>query len=114
MFILGALVNRWVSVSFPIPVSTVALSDGAYIDWANLPQGSEGVQTAISQYASGMSLTAEKVTTLQDNLDSLIPGFAGLLLTLLCCWLLKKNISPIIIILALFVIGVALHYIGVM
>lgn len=114
MFILGALVDRWVSVSFPVTVSNVSLSEGAYIDWASLPSGSEGIQQALTQYASGMSLTSSTVTTLQDNLDSLIPGFAGLLLTLLCCWLLKKKVSPIVIILALFVVGVALHYIGIM
>ncbi|SUB59994.1 Uncharacterised protein [Pediococcus pentosaceus] len=37
----------------------------------------------MQQQAAGLSLTPEKVTTLQDNLDQLIPGLAGLLLTLL-------------------------------
>ena len=87
MFILGALVNRWVSVKFTPIVSSVNLSDGAYIDWSSLPAGAEGIKQALLQQASGMSLTAEKVTTLQNNLDSLIPGLAGLLITLLCMWL---------------------------
>lgn len=39
MFILGSLVNRWVSVKFSPIVSTVKLSDGAFIDWNKLPQG---------------------------------------------------------------------------
>ncbi|HRL32599.1 MAG TPA: PTS system mannose/fructose/sorbose family transporter subunit IID, partial [Anaerostipes hadrus] len=55
-----------------------------------------------------------KVTTLQDNLNSLIPGFVPLLLTLLCMWLLKKNVSPIIIIIALFIIGIGGHVIGLL
>ena len=55
-----------------------------------------------------------KVTTLQQNLDQLIPGLAALLLTLLCCWLLKKKVSPIIIIIALFVVGIVAHLIGIM
>lgn len=114
MFVLGALVDRWVSVSFTPVVSKVQLSEGAYIDWDSLSAGSEGIKEALTQYASGLSLTSETVTTLQDNLNSLIPGFAGLLLTLLCCWLLKKNVSPIIIIIALFVIGVLAHVIGLM
>ncbi|MDO4169158.1 MAG: PTS system mannose/fructose/sorbose family transporter subunit IID [Lachnospiraceae bacterium] len=114
MFVLGALVDRWVSVSFTPVVSKVTLSEGAYIDWNALPDGAAGIQSALSQYASGMALDPVKVTTLQDNLNSLIPGFAGLLLTLLCCWLLKKNVSPIVIIIALFVIGVVFHVIGLM
>ncbi len=114
MFVLGALVQRWVSVSFPIKVSEVALSEGAYIDWANLPAGAEGIKTAIAQYSSGMSLEPTKVTTLQDNLNSLVPGLAALLLTFLCMYLLKKKVSPIVIILGLFVIGIVFHIIGLM
>ena len=114
MFILGALVNRWVSVKFAPVVSSVNLSEGAYIDWSSLPAGAEGIKQALLQQASGMSLTAEKVTTLQNNLDSLIPGLAGLLITLLCMWLLKKKVSPIIIILGLFIAGIIFHLIGLM
>ena len=114
MFVLGALIERWVSINFTPVVSTVQLSDGAYIDWTSLPSGAEGIQTALQQYASGLSLTPEKVTTLQDNLNSLIPGFVPLLLTLLCMWLLKKNVSPIIIIIALFIVGIAGHVVGLL
>lgn len=114
MFILGSLVNRWVSVKFAPVVSSVKLSDGAFIDWSSLPAGAEGIKQALMQQASGMSLTPEKVTTLQNNLDSLIPGLAGLLITLICMWLLKKKVSPIIIILGLFVIGIVFHLIGLM
>lgn len=114
MFILGALVNRWVSINFAPIVSSVNLSEGAYIDWSSLPSGAEGIKQALMQQASGLSLTPEKVTTLQNNLDSLIPGLAGLLLTLICMWLLKKKVSPIIIILGLFIIGVVFHLIGLM
>ena len=114
MFVLGALIERWVSINFTPVVSTVQLSDGAYIDWNSLPSGAEGIQTALQQYASGLSLTPEKVTTLQDNLNSLIPGFVPLLLTLLCMWLLKKNVSPIVIIIALFIVGIAGHVVGLL
>ena len=114
MFVLGALVQRWVSVGFPFKVSEVQLSEGAYIDWANLPAGGEGIKTAISQYASGMSLDPVKVTTMQDNLNSLVPGLAALLLTFLCMYLLKKKVSPIVIILGLFVVGIVLHVLGIM
>ena len=114
MFILGSLVNRWVSVSFAPTVSKVTLSEGAYIDWSSLPAGAEGIKQALLQQAAGLSLTSEKVTTLQNNLDSLIPGLAGLLLTLLCMWLLQKKVSPIVIILGLFIVGIVFHVIGLM
>ncbi len=108
MFIIGALVQRWVSISFTPVVSTVTQAEGAYIDWASLPAGAEGIKSALEQYSSlgATGLNVEKVTTLQGNLDQLIPGLAAVLLTLLCCRLLKKGISPIVIILALFAVGI--------
>lgn len=114
MFILGSLVNRWVAVTFTPTVSEVQLDEGAYINWDELPAGSEGIETAMKQQAEGRSLSEYQVTTLQDNLDSLIPGLAGLLLTLLCMWLLRKKVSPIVMILGLFVVGVTFHVIGLM
>ena len=114
MYILGALVNRWVSVQFTPVVSSVELDEGAYIDWDQLPAGAEGVKTALEQQAAGLSLDPIKVTTLQSNLDSLIPGLAGLLLTLLCMWLLRKKVSPIVMILGLFVVGIVFHLIHLM
>ncbi|MBO1305011.1 PTS mannose/fructose/sorbose transporter family subunit IID [Enterococcus sp. 669A] len=114
MFILGSLVNRWVSVGFAPTVSEVQLDEGAYIDWSSLPAGAEGIKSALEQQASGLSLSDIQVTTLQDNLDSLIPGLAGLGLTLLCMWLLKKKVSPIVIILGLFIVGIVAHLVGLM
>lgn len=52
MFIIGALVERWVSISFTPVVSKVTQSAGAFIDWANLPSGSEGVKEALTMYNS--------------------------------------------------------------
>ena len=66
------------------------------------------------QYTSGLSLTDTKVTTLQNNLDQLIPGLAALLLTFLCMWLLKKKVSPIVIILGLFIVGIGGRLIGLL
>ncbi|MFT8317483.1 MAG: PTS system mannose/fructose/sorbose family transporter subunit IID [Sporolactobacillus sp.] len=114
MFILGALVNRWVTIKFTPVVSQVKLSKGAYIDWSHLSSGAQGIKSALEQQASGLSLEATKVTTLQNNLDSLIPGLAALALTLLCMWLLKKKVSPIVMILGLFVVGIVFHLIHLM
>lgn len=114
MFVLGSLVQRWVSISFQPIVSKVTLSPGAYIEWDKLPSGSEGIREAMTQADSGFALSPEKVTTLQNNLDSLIPGFAALLLTLLCMYLLKKKVSPIVIIIGLFIVGILGHVIGLL
>ncbi len=116
MFIIGALVQRWVSISFTPVVSKVTQSEGAYIDWDKLPKGAAGIKEALTQYASlgANGLNQTKVTTLQQNLDQLIPGLAALLLTLLCCYLLKKKVSPIVIIIALFVVGIVARVIGIM
>ena len=116
MFIIGALVERWVSITFTPVVSTVTQAEGAYIDWASLPAGTEGIKSALEQFAAlgPNGLNVEKVTTLQGNLDQLIPGLAAVLLTLLCCRLLKKGISPIAIILALFAVGIAGRFFGFM
>ena len=114
MFILGALVERWVNIKFTPTVSSVKLSKSAYIEWDKLPSGAKGIRAALEQQASGLSLSDTKVTTLQDNLDSLVPGLVPLLLTFLCMWLLKKKVSPIVIILGLFVVGILGHVIGLL
>lgn len=114
MFVLAALVQRWVSINFKPIVSTVKLDNGAFIDWSQLPAGSEGIQQALIQVQNGLSLTQEKVTSLQNNLDQLIPGLVPLLLTFLCMWLLRKKVSPIVIILGLFVVGIVGHVIGLL
>lgn len=114
MFVLGSLVQRWVNIDFKTVVSMVRLSEGAYIDWQALPQGGAGIQQAFQQFTSGMAIAPEQVTTLQDNLNTLLPGIAPLLLTFLCMWLLKKNISPIVIIIALFLAGILGHVAGLL
>lgn len=62
------------SISFTPVVSKVTQSAGAFIDWANLPSGSEGVKEALTMYNSigANALDQVKVTTLQANLDQLI------------------------------------------
>ncbi|HFJ9435371.1 PTS system mannose/fructose/sorbose family transporter subunit IID [Bacillus wiedmannii] len=114
MFVLAALVERWVSIKFKPVVSEVQLDKGAYVEWDKLPGNGEGIRQSFEQVNSGMALSPTKVTTLQDNLDQLIPGLAALLLTFFCMWLLKKKVSPIVIILSLFVVGVVGHVIGLL
>ena len=120
MFVIGSLVERWVSISFAPVVSSVPLDEGALIDPSALDAlaQSDGVGNAVlkalGDQASGLALSPEKVTTLQQNLDSLIPGLAAVGVTLLCCWLLKKKVSPIVIIIGMFIVGIVGHYIGLL
>jgi len=114
MFVLGALIERWVSIKFTPVVSKTTLSDGAYINWDKLPHGAAGIKEALTEQANGLALDSTKVTTLQNNLDQLIPGLMALLLTFLCMWLLKKKVSPIVIIIGIFVVGIVFHVIGLM
>ncbi len=83
LFIMGALVCKWTSINVPLVVSTV--------------KGADGKTT---------------ITTVQNILDSLVPGLIPLLLTFLCMKLLKKKISPIAIIFAMFAVGIIGYIFG--
>lgn len=114
MFIIGALVERWVSINFTPVVAQIPQQAGAYIDWENLPAGADGIKQALTMYSSigATALDPVKSVTLQSNLDQLIPGLAAVGLTLFCCWLLKKKVSPIVIILCLFALGIVGRLLG--
>lgn len=56
----------------------------------------------------------EGVTNLQDVLDSLAPGLIPLGITLLVWWMLKKKINTVWIIIAIFVVGIAGYYLGIL
>ena len=116
MFVLGSLIQRWVKIDFKPIVSKVQLQKGAYIDWHSLPSGHEGIQKALELYnnGQGQALSSVKITTMQNVLDQLIPGLTGLLLTFLCMWLLKKKVSPIWIIIGIFIVGILGHCVGLL
>ena len=111
MFVMGILVPRWTTINFAPVVSDVPLAEDAYI---HFPKGAVDGST-LQQILSDMgnrSLTPNKVTTLQDNLNMLVPGLAAVLLTFLCMWLLKKKVNPILIIFGLFAAGIIGYVLG--
>ncbi|WEV44829.1 PTS system mannose/fructose/sorbose family transporter subunit IID [Streptococcaceae bacterium ESL0687] len=115
MFVLGVLIERWVNISFDaVKVSEIKLQDGAYINWKEIPAGAEGIKEALQLQSGGLALDQTKVTSLQDNLNQLVPGLMALLLTFFCMWLLKKKVSPIVIIFGLFAVGIIGKYFGFM
>lgn len=120
MFVLGSLIERWVSINFTPVVSEITNAEGSYIEWdrfneiAQKGNFGEAIHQAFNDVNSGMFMEPTRVTTLQDNLNGLVPGLVPLLLTFLCMWLLKKKVSPITIILGLFVVGIVGHLIGLL
>ncbi|WP_286784180.1 PTS system mannose/fructose/sorbose family transporter subunit IID [Streptococcus sp. UBA4344] len=114
MFILAVLVERWVSINFTVDLPSTKLSEGAYIEFPKGNVTGEQLKGILGDVASGLSLSAEKTNTLQGQLNSLIPGLMGLALTFLCMWLLKKKVSPITIIIGLFIVGIIARFFGIM
>ncbi|MGO3499779.1 PTS system mannose/fructose/sorbose family transporter subunit IID [Leuconostoc falkenbergense] len=114
MFILAVLVERWVAIKFVLELPAKKLAKGAYINFPNGPVSGEQLQKILGEQASGLSLTKVVPNTLQANLDSLIPGLMGLLLTFLAMWLLKKKVSPIVMIIGIFIFGIAMHAFHIM
>ncbi|MGC6767918.1 mannose/fructose/sorbose PTS transporter subunit IID [Enterococcus sp. LJL128] len=85
LFIMGVLVTKWTTINVPLVVSETPGADGEII-----------------------------VTTVQNILDDLIPGLLALGLTLLMMKLLKKKISPILLIFILFAVGIAGYGLGIL
>ena len=114
MFILAVLVERWVSVVFTVKLPGKVLPKGAYIEWPKGYVTGDQLKTILGQVNDKLSFDKIQVDTLQKQLDSLIPGLTGLLLTFACMWLLKKKVSPITIIIGLFVVGIIASFFGIM
>ena len=114
MFILAVLVERWVSITFTVNLPATQLSEGAYIEFPKGNVTGTELQGILGDVASGLSLTSTQTNTLQGQLDSLLPGLMGLLLTFFCMWLLKKKVSPITIIIGLFIVGIIARFFGIM
>lgn len=76
LFVMGSLVSRWTSIKMPL--NLVSYKQNGHIVH----------------------------TTLQNILDSLLPGLVALLMTFACMWLLKRKVNAIWIIFGMFVVGI--------
>ena len=85
LFIMGVLVTKWTSINVPLVVSETPGPDGSVV-----------------------------VTTVQNILDDLIPGLLALGLTMLMMKLLKKKVSPIVLIFSLFAVGIIGYWSGIL
>ena len=114
MFILAVLVQRWVSITFSVNLPAKQLSEGGYIVFPEGTVTGTELKGILGQALSGFSLEPTQAQTLQGQLDSLIPGLMGLLLTFLCMYLLKKKVTPITRIIGLFIVGILARFFGIM
>ncbi|HFU4025188.1 TPA: PTS system mannose/fructose/sorbose family transporter subunit IID [Streptococcus suis] len=114
MFILAVLVQRWVSITFAVNLPAKQLSEGAYIVFPEGTVTGTELQGILKDALSGLSLYPTQAQTLQGQLDSLIPGLMGLLLTFLCMHLLKKKVTPITMIIGLFIVGILARFFNIM
>lgn len=77
LFVMGALVNKWTSINIPIIATKITNDNGEVV-----------------------------TQTVQDILDSIMPGMLALILTLFVSWLLKKNVNALLIIIVIFIVGI--------
>lgn len=82
LFIMGVLVTKWTTINVPLVVSSTT--------------------------ANGKTT----ITTVSDILDSMCPGLLGLALTFLMMYFLRKKVNPIVLIFALFALGIVGYAFG--
>ena len=80
---MGAFVSKWTTINIPVVVSRIKDDSGKVV-----------------------------VKTVQDVLDSILPGLLPLALTLLVAWMLRKGTNPLLIIFGIFLIGIGGYWIG--
>lgn len=114
MFILAVLVQRWVSITFTVDLPAKQLSEGAYIVFPEGTVTGTQLQGILGDALGGLSLYPTQAQSLQGQLNSLIPGLMGLILTFLCMHLLKKKVTPITMIIGLFIVGIVARFFGIM
>ncbi|MBU3154854.1 PTS mannose transporter subunit IID [Clostridium estertheticum] len=85
LFVMGALVAKWTTINVPVVISRITGSDGKVV-----------------------------INTVQSQLDSLLPAALPLLLTFLCMKLLKKKVSAVALIFALFAVGIFGFWAGIL
>lgn len=85
LFIMGVLVTKWTSINVALTAYKTKGADGKMI-----------------------------TTTIQNILDQLVPGLLPLILTFAMMYLLRKKVSPILLIFALFAVGILGYSLGIL
>lgn len=84
LFVMGALVSKWTTINMPLVIAK-------YVD-----------------QSTGKTVA----TTLQSQLDSLLPGLVALLMTFGSMWLLRHRVNAIWIIFGMFALGIFGYWVG--
>lgn len=120
MFMMGVLIPRWTTMNFPLVISKIQTDANQLINFEGIKEKlSDGtlsgadIQSIADQLMSGKVFDTEKITTLGDLFNQLIPGLMPLLSLFIVLWLLRKRVSPIMIIFGIFVIGILGFALGV-
>lgn len=85
LFVMGSLVSKWTTINVPLE---------------------------LTRYQN--QLGKEVVVTLQGVLNDLLPGLLALLLTFFCMYLLRKKVNAMLIIFALFGVGILGYWTGIL
>lgn len=85
LFVMGALVSEWTNINVVLEATRITNGDGTVT-----------------------------VQTVQDILDSVLPGVLALGLTLFVASLLRKNVSPLLIIIIIFIVGIIGYGLGIL
>ncbi len=120
MFMMGVLVPRWTTMNFPLVISKITNDPKKVIDVekineqiANHSLSGQDILNVSRQLMDGKVFNHFQITTLGDLFNQLIPGLMPLAALFAVLWLLRKNISPILIIFGIFVIGIAGFALGI-
>ncbi|KRN33445.1 mannose/fructose/sorbose family PTS transporter subunit IIC [Weissella halotolerans] len=120
MFMMGVLVPRWTTMNFPLVISKITNDPKKVIDVekineqiANHSLSGQDILNVSRQLMDGKVFNHFQITTLGNLFNQLIPGLMPLAALFAVLWLLRKNISPILIIFGIFVIGIAGFALGI-
>lgn len=122
MFVMGVLVPRWTTMNFPMVISEIQNDANSIVDFEGLTEMANNnaltvdkLRDVVSNLAGGYNITETTVQSLGDVLNSLLPGLMPLVLTLVSMYLMReKNVKPITLIFAIFVLGIVLNALGIM
>jgi PTS system mannose-specific IID component len=126
MFIMGVLVPRWTTMKFPAVLSTAKTADNVTQPFTQTVNSlintisGNGTGTEKAKAITDLKNTVDgfpgftKDTTVQSVLDQILPGLGPLLLLFLTIFLLRHKVSPIVIILGYFVLGVLAYVLGIL
>lgn len=121
MFVMGVLVPRWTTMNFSMKISEIENSADSMVNFNELVQqvnqnilSPDAIRNVINQMNDGLNVNPTTIQTLGDIFQQILPGMMPLALTFFCIWLLRKNVSPIKIILLIFLLGIIFNVLGIM